>query len=161
MIKLCLLTFKCRTLQWFKHTLPLACALDLAALENIPGLSFRNVYQSQTGVMKLLSVLILIPRCLQRISAPSHSHDMKSNWLVIKAFILDKHLHVFTGLNMLKKKTRLLKYQFNILKNVPMVILCRALSGFDNHSLTKRLEAGGTSQPGSVQQLSLTHYILF
>lgn len=29
-------------------TLPLACALDLAALENIPSLSFRNVHRYQT-----------------------------------------------------------------------------------------------------------------
>lgn len=58
MIKLCLFTFKCRILQWFKRTLPLACALDLAALENIPSLSFRNVYRYQPGVMKLFSLLI-------------------------------------------------------------------------------------------------------
>lgn len=39
--KLCLLTFKCRLAESFKLTL--ACALDLAALENIPSLSFRIV----------------------------------------------------------------------------------------------------------------------
>ena len=43
--KLCLFTFKCRILQRLKRTLPLACALDLAALENIPSLSFRSVCQ--------------------------------------------------------------------------------------------------------------------
>lgn len=77
MIKLCLFTFKCRMLQWFKPTLPLACALDLAALYNIPSLSFRNVYRYQPGVMKLLSVLILIPRHLRCISGPSHSCDLR------------------------------------------------------------------------------------
>lgn len=65
MIKLCFYTFKWQMLQWLKLTLPLACALDLAALENIPSLSFRNVYRYQPGEMKLFSVLILIPRCLR------------------------------------------------------------------------------------------------
>lgn len=54
LIKLCFYTFKCRMLQWFKRTLPLACALDLAALENIPSLSFRNVYRYQPGEWSFL-----------------------------------------------------------------------------------------------------------
>lgn len=77
MIKLCLFTFKSRILQWFKLTLPLACALDLAALENIPSLSFRNVYRYQPEVMKVFSVLILIPRCLRCIPCLSQSCNLK------------------------------------------------------------------------------------
>lgn len=46
--------------------MPLAFALDLAALYNIPSLSFRNVYPYQPGMMKLFSVLILIPRCFSK-----------------------------------------------------------------------------------------------
>lgn len=94
MIKLCLFTFKCRLLQWFKRTLPLACALDLAALENIPSLSFRNVYRYPPGVMKLFSVLILIPRCVRCIPGPRHSRhwSARQNWSLIKTFILKSSL---------------------------------------------------------------------
>lgn len=57
--KLRLFTFKCRLAEWFKLTL--ACALDLAALENIPSLSFRIVYQA--GVVQLCGVLNPPPLC--------------------------------------------------------------------------------------------------
>lgn len=103
-IKLCLFTFKCRILQWFKLTLPLACALDLAALENIPSLSFRNVYWFQPGVMKLFSVLILIPRCLRCITGPSHSCALvwrktdSSSWFKHKMMSNTQHIGKYTYL---------------------------------------------------------------
>ncbi len=91
MIKLCSYTFKCRMLQWFKITLPLACALDLAALENIPSLSFRNVYRYQPGEKKLFSVLILIPRCLHlRSVAFMWSYVIWKAKLILDTFVLTK-----------------------------------------------------------------------
>lgn len=84
MIKLCLFTFlNAEFYNDFKRTFALACALDLAALENIPSLSFRDVYRYQPGIMKLFSVLILIPKCLRCITGPSHYRTDPRSTLIL------------------------------------------------------------------------------
>lgn len=84
--KLRLFTFKCRLAEWFKRTR--ACALDLAALENIPSLSFRIVYQA--GVVQLCGVLNPPPLLEMNAGGLPSSYLMGCEWLLRSSSISTK-----------------------------------------------------------------------